>query len=117
VNNNPPLREPAGARWSPSWSIWFQQVFNCLAWNNAISTRSTLNFSSVPSAGQLSLTVPVPGARVGDAVLLSARTDVAGLIFSGFVSVNNIVTVVAKNFTAAPIDPAAVVFRIIVIQD
>lgn len=116
MNNNPPLREPAGARWSPSWSNWFQQIFNCLPWNNAISVNATLNFSTVPGADQLSLPVSVPGARVGDAVQISAAVDVPGIIFSGFVSASGSVSVVAKNYTGAAIDPAPVAFRIFVFQ-
>ena len=117
MNNNPPLREPAGARWSPSWSNWFQQIFDCLPWNSAISVNATLNFSSVPGAGQLSLVVSVPGARVGDAVQISAASDVPGLMFVGLVSASGSVSVVAKNFTGAAIDPAPVSFRILVLQN
>jgi len=117
MNNNPPIREQVGRGWTPSWSNWFQQVFNCLAWTNAVNVTATLNLPPVPGAGQSSATAPVPGARTGDAVQLTALTDTPGVIFSGYVSANNTVTVLAKNFTAAPVDPAPTVFRIIVIQN
>lgn len=117
MNNNPPIREPVGQGWTPSWSNWFQQVFSCLAWTNAFNVTATMDFPAVPPAGQVSATAPVPGARAGDAVQLTALADTPGVIFSGYISANNTVTVVAKNFTAAPVDPAPTAFRIIVIQN
>ena len=117
MNNNPPIRESVARGWTPSWANWFQQVFNCLPWTNAFNVTATLDFPSVPATGQATLTVPLPGARPGDAVTVSVSSDIAGLSFSGYVSANNVVTVVAKNFTPAPIDPGPVVFRIIVIQN
>ena len=75
---------------------------------NALFASASLNFPAVAAAGQQELTITVPGAAVGDAVVLAppAAPD-AGLVWAGRVSAANTVTVRVVNVTAAPIDPAA----------
>ena len=116
MNNNPPIREQVDTGWTPSWANWFQQVFDCLRWTRSFAATTTLDFSSVPAQSQSSLSFSVQGARVGDAALLTASVDVPGLVFSATISANNIISVTAKNFTAAAVDAPAVSFRLIVLQ-
>lgn len=79
--------------------------------------KATLDFPSVAAAGTQSLTVSVSGAEVGDAVLVvPGVTPVAGLLFDAQVTARGVVAVRAHNITAAAIDPAAGVFRVIVIK-
>ena len=76
---------------------------------------ATLDFPSVAAAGTQSLTVTIPGVSVGDIVTTSLPASVTnGLIFDARVSNPNEVTVRALNITAAPIDPAAAAFSILV---
>ena len=117
MNNLPPIRESITRGWTPSWANWFQQVFECLRWNRSFNVSVSLNFPSVPAAGQTVLVTPISGVRAGDAVLVTPTSDVAGISFSATVSAAGQVSVFAKNFTAAPIDPPAQNFRILVLQN
>jgi len=117
MNNLPPIREPITRGWTPSWGNWFQQVFECLRWNRSFNISVSLNFPSIPATSQVALTTPVAGARPGDAVLLTPTSDVSGIAFTATVSATGVISVIAKNFTAAPIDPPAQNFRILVLQN
>lgn len=116
MNSLPPIQEPAGLRWSPSWVNWFQQVFNCLSWKKSFSADATLNFPSVAALSEQSLTVSVIGARVGDFATVSTATHTAGLIYNAVVTANDTVTIYAQNYTAGAIDPASATYRVIVLQ-
>ena len=117
MNNLPPIREPVAAGWTPSWSNWFQQVFECLRWNRSFIGSATLDFPAVPGAGQSTLTFNVPGVRAGDAVMLTPSADVPGLIFTAAISAPGIVSVTAKNITAASVNPPPLSFRFLVFQN
>lgn len=117
MNNLPPIREDVTRGWTPSWSNWFQQVFECLRWNRSFNSSATLDFASIPSTGQSTLTLNVPGVRVGDAVMLTAAADVSGVIFTGTISAPGVISVTAKNITAAPVNPAPQSFRFLVFQN
>jgi hypothetical protein len=117
MNNQPPMNESAGGGWTPSWANWFQQVFNALPWKKGFNFRSIIDFPSIAPQSQASTTVSIKGARAGDAVQITPLADTAGIVYSGVVTSADTVTVYAKNYTAAAVDPASTTFRIIVIQN
>jgi hypothetical protein len=81
-----------------------------------LSGSASLNFGSIGAAAQADLTITVTGAAVGDEVVMALpAAPAAGLIFNAFVSATNTVTIRASNITAAPVDPAAATFGVIVI--
>lgn len=113
-----PIREPAADAWSPSWAAWFLQVFNALTgFKFTFNITAVIDFGSIAGHSQLSANVTVTNARPGDAVFVTPMTDTAGVIFTGAVTANNVVTVYAKNFTAGAIDPASMQYRIFVVQN
>lgn len=117
MNNLPPIREDVTRGWTPSWSNWFQQVFECLKWNRSFSGAVTLDFTSIPGAGQRTLSANLPGVRVGDALMLTPSADVPGVIFVGAIASPGVISVTAKNITAAPVNPPALSFRFLVFQN
>jgi hypothetical protein len=81
-----------------------------------LSGSASLNYGSIGAAAQADLTITVTGAAVGDEVVMALpAAPAAGLIFNGFVSAANTVTIRASNITANPIDPAAATFGVVVI--
>lgn len=78
-----------------------------------------LDFPSIAAAASATLTVNVPGAVVGDAVIVSgadAAGPTAGLLFTAWVSAAGVVTVRATNVTAAPVDAAVANFVALIVQ-
>lgn len=81
------------------------------------TATADLNFGSINAAASEDLTIPVTGAVVGDAVHLGLpAAPTAGIIYQGFVSAANTVTVRATNITGSPINPALQTFRAMVIK-
>lgn len=77
-----------------------------------LSAAASLTFAAVGAAASIDQTITVPGANVGDSVSLGLpAAPTAGLVFFGFVSAANTVTVRAANITAAPITAAAATYR------
>lgn len=112
-----PTREPAGDAWPRAWVLWFKEVFIALSgWTKAMTASAAHNFGSIAALSQASTTITVTGARSGDAVLVTPSADTAGIVFSGVVTANDVVTIYAKNYTAGAIDPASTTFRVIVFQ-
>lgn len=80
--------------------------------NLDLTATANLDFPAIAAAASSDLTIPVPGAAVGDGVSLGLpAAPTAGLIFQGFVSAADVVTVRATNITAAAIDAAAATIR------
>jgi hypothetical protein len=76
------------------------------------SASGTLDFGSIASAASADLTITVTGASTGDSVSLGLpAAPTAGIIFQGFVSASNTVTVRATNITGSPVDPASATYR------
>lgn len=120
MNNRPPLSEPlfqGALTLSQGWSNWITQVFLCLPWKRGFNVTATIDFGSAAAQGQSSATVTIAGVRSGDAVHVTPTADVSGIVFTGVVTAADTVTVYAKNYSAAGIDPASQVFRIIVLQN
>ena|SRR5688572_9837721 len=78
-----------------------------------LTGTATLNFGSVASLGNETLTITVTGAADGDVVSIGVPNGsmTAGLVFTSWVSASNTVSVQCYNSTVAPIDPASGTFR------
>jgi hypothetical protein len=80
-----------------------------------LSAAAALDFASIATTASGDLTIAVPGALVGDAVAIGLpAAPTAGLVFMGFVSAADVVTVRAMNITASPIDAASATYRVTV---
>jgi hypothetical protein len=78
---------------------------------------ASLDFGSIGTLTSADLTISLPGAKVGDLVVLGPpAAPTAGIIFWAFVSAADVVTVRASNFTAGSINPAAFDFNVAVLQ-
>lgn len=82
-----------------------------------LTGTATLNFPSIAAGAVETLTITVTGAAPGDSVALGppAAMD-AGLIWSGYVSATNTVTVRLYNSTGSPIDPPSAAWRATVVR-
>jgi hypothetical protein len=81
-----------------------------------LSGSASLNFGSISAVSQADLTITVTGAAVGDEVIMALpAAPAAGIVFNAFVSATDTVTIRASNITAAPVDPAAATYGVIVI--
>jgi len=83
------------------------------AWE--ISTRSarltgitTTNVGSISAGAIATITITIPGAEIGDTVDVAAPSAIeSGLMWCGYVSATDIVTIRIHNTTVSPIDPAS----------
>jgi hypothetical protein len=121
MKNLPPITEPAGTdgkAWSNTWSNFFTQVFKCLRWEESYSFTFDYAFGLVAANSELASSgFPIPGVTLGNAVQITPMNNQIGIIFTGVVTAQNVVTIYAKNFTGAGITPASNTFRIIVLQN
>lgn len=77
-----------------------------------LSATAALDFASIAAAASADLAITVTGAAVGDSVELGLpAAPTAGLVFNGFVSAANTVTVRATNITAGAVDAASATYR------
>lgn len=119
--NNAPLNEAIcdtlTGRVMRGFSAWFTQLTKAIPWATSYSSPATsLNFPNILAGTEQTLTITVRGARTGDAVTVNTA-NVSGLIFSAAVTAADTVTVYAKNYTAAPINPGAQDFTVTVLQN
>jgi len=118
MNNEPPLREPAGATWSNGWANWFNQVWRGLGgWKRTFTVDTTVNFGVIAASSESTTTATITGVRSGDSVIITPSAHVPGLIFTGMVTASNTVTLYAANFTGFGVDPPSITYRIIVFQN
>jgi hypothetical protein len=88
-----------------------------LTTTNVLGASATLDFASIAAAASADLTISVTGAAVNNAVTLGLpAAPTAGLIFQGFVSATNTVTVRATNITAGAVDAASATYSVVVTQ-
>ncbi len=73
----------------------------------------TWNPTSLATLVSTTTTVTVNGALVGDNVMVSFTTSLAGMILSGYVSAADTVTVVLFNATSGTLDLASGTLRIL----
>jgi len=82
-----------------------------------LTATGSLNFASISAAASEDLTITVAGAAVNDSVSLGLpAAPTAGIVFQGFVSAANTVTVRATNVTGSPVNPDALTIRATVIK-
>jgi hypothetical protein len=80
------------------------------------TATATLDFGSIAAAASEDLTITVTGAAANHSVSLGLPTaPAAGIIFQGFVSAADTVTVRATNITGSPVDPGSATYRVTVI--
>jgi hypothetical protein len=80
------------------------------------AATATLNFGSIATTASADLTITVTGAAVGDYVVLALpASPAAGIVFNGFVSAADTVTIRATNVTTLSVDPASATYGVLVI--
>lgn len=105
-------------RTTTEWASWATSVARAIGFVNFTLTKTAaLNFPLIAAnGGTQDLTVTVTGVEAADpqaVVTLGLPTGLdAGLVFHGFVSANDTVTVRATNTTAGAINPASATFRV-----
>ena len=111
-----------GTSWNPGSGEGIYHYTNG-AWvrmtsgGNILTNTASLNFGSIASNGTAELTITVTGAATGDAVYLGAPSTIeSGIVFAGYVSASNTVTVRLHNTTGGAVDPAAATWRAVVIK-
>ena len=86
---------------------------NVINQGSELTFNAVLDYPSIPAGSHADLTVPANGASPLDIVMVAPQaTGIGGMIFTGFVSANDIVTVRAFNPTAAPIDLGSLTYRV-----
>ena len=82
-----------------------------------LTSAAALDFGSIAAVDSEDLTIAVVGAAVGDTVALGLpAAPTAGLVFNGFVSAADTVTVRATNITAGAVDPASASYTAMVFK-
>jgi hypothetical protein len=82
---------------------------------STLQATAALDFTPIAAQTTLELTITVTGAAVGDSVDVTPNgAPEAGLVWSGYVSAANTVTVRLGNVTVAAIDPASRTWRALV---
>lgn len=118
MNIRPPLQEQVGNGWTPGWSAFFTQLFESIGWVKGWSFKFELDFPAVPNHSQSAgIDIQIQGVREGDSVTVTPYQDVAGIDYKAFVSADNVVTIYAYNFSNPAIDPPAMFYRVVVIQN
>ncbi len=98
------------------FSSWQEQVIRAIraiGWSQASVLTVQIDFGSVAAHGQVVSAPAVIGARIGDVVTVSPNAAIAGIIFDGYVTADDVVNVRANNYTAGAIDPPSTSFSIV----
>lgn len=77
------------------------------AFPGVVINRQSVNVPSIAAAGVGTLAVTVPGAKVGDLVLIQSDNSWGNLGYNARVTAADTVTISFQNPTAGAIDPAA----------
>lgn len=97
------------------WANSIKSLFLNFSFKKELTATATLDFPSVASLLHEDLTISVTGAGLTDSVILG-YTPTTGIIYTGFVSLADTVTVRANNYTAGAVDPASGTFRVTVLK-
>lgn len=91
---------------------------------SAFDDVKTLNFDFahdfplIAANSEAEQAFPTTGVRVGDKVIVTADTTLpAGMVLSGWVSADDVITLRLSNITAGALDPASTIFHVGVIKD
>lgn len=123
MNNTPPTSndftiEGDRIKLSGGANNWLQQVWLCLSgMKRTINQIAVIDFGSISAQSQLSTTVTVLNAKVGDVVIVQPPVDTSGVFYTGVITATGVATVYAKNFTAGAINPPSGTYRLLVIQN
>lgn len=124
MNIRPPLNEAASqslkdwSAWSQGWSNFFTQLFEAVGWVKGWSFKFILDFGLIAGNTESSgLAASIPGVSLGDSVHVTPYTNTFGIDYKGLVTAAGVVTIYAINYTAAPINPASMQYRVVVIQN
>lgn len=84
-----------------------------------LGCSATLTWGALAAyGGNQALTISAAGAAVGDAVVVTPPIGLAsGIVYHGYVSAANVVTVRCTNCTSAAITPAAATWKVIVLKE
>lgn len=115
---DPATGQPIAAKWTERWKAYFNAIARALVWNLSLTGTKTHDFGNIAAHTESSTTIAVTGARTMDTpiVLVTPSINTAGIHYKGVVTANDVVTLYALNTTAAGIDPASTVFRVVVLQ-
>lgn len=76
-----------------------------------LSDTATLDFGSIVAGASADLTITITGVVVGNTVKIGLpAAPAAGIVFMGFVSAADTVTIRAMNITALSVDPASATY-------
>ena len=104
-------------RTTREWALWAGNIARAVGFPiQSLTATASLNFPNVVANSTQDLTVTVEGVKAADpqpvvSLGLPAGLD-AGLVFHGFVSADDTVTVRATNATTGDINPLAFTCRV-----
>lgn len=124
MNANPPLNSDLPlntgrkvATWTKPWGNWFSQILAALVgWNVTYYAEATIDFGVINAQTQATSSVSIPGASVGDVVVVRPTTALNGIVIDGTVSAADTVEVRAVNYSSGSINPASQVYSVLVFQ-
>lgn len=104
-------------RTTTEWASWVARMASAVGFPiQSLTTTASLNYGSISANSSADLTVTLEGVKANDpqpVVCIGIPSGVdAGLVFHGFVSADDEVTVRASNVTTGAINPAAFTFRV-----
>jgi hypothetical protein len=116
VGDTPVSFVRTGLRWSEWCAAVVRRIRALGNPQETLTATAALDFPLVAAGGTQDLTMTVTGVLAADvapvvSVGLPAGLN-AGLLFHGWVSANNTVTIRATNATAAGINPGSATFRV-----
>lgn len=80
------------------------------------SGNVTWDIGSKGTLTEATTTIEIPGAQVGDLVIVTPNTAAVGFQYSGYVSAASVVTLRATNATTGTVDPASIVASVLVLR-
>lgn len=83
---------------------------------NVLALDTTINVASIASGSSATSVVTVPGAAVGDFVLVQAGTDLLDLTATGYVQAANTVEIVLQNQSGGARDLPSTTFYVLVLK-
>lgn len=113
LNDNVNIEDPVRFK---LWANSIKKLFQNFIFQKEITETAVLDFASIASLTSEDLTISVQGAGLNDNVLLGLPVHTSGIIYTGFVSLADTVTVRATNITAGAINPDSATFRVSVLK-
>lgn len=95
-----------------AYALIIGQTLSPATLTRVFSRAATIGFTVVPANTGQSSTFTLPGAAIGDHVLVQAPTLTSGMLYNGVVTANGTLSIQAVNATAASLTPPAGTYRI-----